>query len=162
MALSETERERALRDLETPEERAEREARENTPSPSGEPPRKRGRPPGSQNKPKEPTLSEGAIASGCRTLVRLSWGLCHIPARIAGGKLTPLSDKEIDEGAEEARGLCARWPAMIFVLTVIGFPGWLILSFQRHFERKPATVHALRQGARDATGVASPDASPPG
>jgi hypothetical protein len=161
MALSETEREKALRDLETAEEKAEREARESAASNGGEPPRKRGRPPGSTNKPKEPTLSDGAIAAGCRTLVRMTWGICHIPARIAGGKLTPLSDKEIDEGAEEARGLCARWPAMIFVLTIIGFPGWVILSFQRHFERKPGTLHALHQGARDATGVASPNASPP-
>lgn len=128
------EQEKAVQELETPEERAAREERDRKDAGIGEDKPRRGRPPGVPNKPK---ISEESLSEGCKSLVRLVWFIASLPAWMADAKLTPLSDEEIEEGAAEAKAIVTRFPTLITVLMILGFPRWLVTSFVRHFERKP-------------------------
>jgi hypothetical protein len=137
--------EEALRSLETDEERAEREAAEAAAAASGEKPR-RGRPPGSTNKPK---ISEEALTAGCASLVQFIWTLSAIPPRVLGiGTLQDLEAKELEEGTAQMRELVRRYSALVVVLTVVGFPLWMVRMFALKFKRTPAadaTVNASAQ-----------------
>jgi len=115
----------AIAELESPDEKAERTAQ-------GIDKPKRGRPPGTTNKPK---LSDEALMLGCKQLVSLLWTLAAFPAYLADRRLTPLSDDEKREGAEQAKGLVARFGWLVILLTIIGFPLWFVTKIIEHAER---------------------------
>jgi hypothetical protein len=133
MALT-PEQEAQIEALETPEEKAEREA-------AGIEKPRRGRKPGSTNKPK---ISDEALTAGCKQFVSLLWSLCRFPAYLVDRNLTPLSDEEKTEGAEQAKALVQRFSVLVIVLSVIGFPLWLITKVIEHAEKiiKPANKDA--------------------
>lgn len=122
---TESERNAAIAELESPEEKAER-------SDAGIDKPRRGRPPGSTNKPK---LSDEALLTGCKQLVSALWLLAKFPAYIANRTLTPLTEEEKAEGAEQAKALVARFGWLVLLLTFIGFPLWFVTKLIAHAEK---------------------------
>lgn len=124
---TEEEKERVIRELETPEERAEREA-------AGLDKPRKGRPPGSKNKVK---MSDETLEAGCVSFVKFMWLLSRGGAWMVGGELAPpLTDEEVKEGAAEAKNLLARFSFFVIVLSIIGFPVWLFGKVASRFKRR--------------------------
>lgn len=119
-----------LADLETPEERAERESlKEDKP--------RRGRPPGSVNgsgDAKKPKISEEALHNGCIALVHICYWISGLVARAFDGKLTRLDDGEIEQGAREAKPLIMRFGWLVVLLMILGFPLWIVRTAIAHFK----------------------------
>lgn len=92
----------------------------------------------------KPALSEETLKHGTRMFVRLLWRFAGLGARIFGGRLQPLADGDLNEGAAEAVPLVKRVPLLAKLLSVLGFPLWLADAIDKKFERKPAPAPALR------------------
>lgn len=125
MKPTEEEKQAAIAELETPEEKAERES-------AGINKPRRGRPPGSSNKPK---LSDAALELGCKQLVSFLWMLARPFCAITNRSLSPLSESERIEGAEQAKALVLRFNWLAILLMFIGFPFWFATKVYEHAER---------------------------
>jgi len=137
-AQAKAEAEAAMRALETDEERAAREQKEAEEEAAHKP--RRGRPPGTTNKPK---ISEEALRAGCISLVKFLWVVSALPAKIAGGTLAELTKEEVEEGAAQAEGLVKRYGWLVVAMTVVGFPLWMVRMFTAKFHRKPTPKLAV-------------------
>lgn len=85
----------------------------------------------------EPTVSETTLAEGSRAFVKLAWLIARLCAAMAGGKLSPLEEAELHEGAKEAIALVRRVRWLVVLLSLVGFPLWLVSKAQERFIRKP-------------------------
>ncbi|MHB1843228.1 MAG: hypothetical protein ACYCWW_00155 [Deltaproteobacteria bacterium] len=98
-----------------------------------------------------PKRDRALLLAGCRQLVRLFWWIARFGAWVAGGKMEPLSEKDLDEGAKEALPLAERFGFLAVLLGFVGFPIWLcdrVVEKFRWLPKKteasaPSNVHAL-------------------
>lgn len=99
----------------------------------GEIKKRRGRPPGSRNRPKE---SEG-IATNLENAIRGFFGLLAVIAGWFGYEQTEeLTDAEAKEGARAFVPIAQKFPWFSTVAAYIGAPVWLLLMMRRKFARK--------------------------
>lgn len=110
---------------------------ENNPAPevnltTGEPKKRRGRPPGSKNKPREETLApnlEGAIKG--------IFFVCALIAKWLGYEQTEdLTDSEVKEGARSFTPIAQKLPWIATLATYIGPPIWLYMTISRKFTKR--------------------------
>ena len=123
---------------------------------TGEVKKKRGRPPGSKNKPKEESLApnlEGAI--------RGIFFLCALIAKLFGYDQTEdLTESEVKEGARSFTPIANKLPWIVTVATYIGPPIWLYTMISRKFTKRKETQSGNTETApAENSGVSG---NPPG
>lgn len=97
-------------------------------------------------------LSVAILRAGCKQLVAVFWWISRGLAWMGGGKLRPLTDAELDDGAREAEALVQRFPIIAMVLAFAGFPLWLIGKVTSLWEpATPKPAEGLPTPALDKT-----------
>lgn len=105
--------------------------------------KRRGRPPGSKNKPKEDERT--ARLERLAAVVSLVFFLASIVAKWFGfNKTADLTKDELMEGARHLDPLSGRLEFILSVASWIGFPLWFIAKMQDKFKRKEPIAEAPR------------------
>lgn len=92
--------------------------------------------------PAPPRVSAEVLQQGSRVMVRFCWLATSGISRVAGYRLRDLTDAELDDGAKEAALLIRRFNSLVFVLSIIGFPLWLMSKVREVAERITAPAPA--------------------
>ena len=105
------------------------------PAASGEPKKRRGRPPGSKNKPRGTSES---LPVNLENAIRGIFAICGMLAKWFGyEQVEELTDEEAKEGSRALVPIANKIPWLANVAVWIGAPVWFIVTLNKKFRKAP-------------------------